>query len=777
MAGTTGVYWLTPTWMVASLLTGIAFAIAHHFFYQSLDQTTAPTTDDYYSVAGSHMAKQQFNTAVGTAFAFLVKASLVFAVSSAYFQTALHVAKRGRQVLTIGNMDVLLSALGNAISLGNAKFWWRQPMLFLIALIIWLIPIASIVTPATLSVGIRIPSSREVQVPDIALQSLKLVADMRRASPSSTSWNCSNSGPSSSGDAENCQISAEYTYDGPGSTVRRIAQATAAQGAILAVEAPAPNSSWTMSFSGPHLSCQPVTEVTERIFQESIANYSFGLNTSGTCRNAPGYIAWSPPTCASCEINDEEVDARRVAPFTQPRASRTADVNSWVLNSWRYTDRFQSAPQSFYMFASVAPMQRYPEIMGSRACMIRDENITFTQKASKLVRSPETSMLRCDLYNATYKLDFEFINGAQTVTTQISEVDTEPVEFAHNVRGMAAESLDHTRCDMLSLRDTPFNELDCTLDTRVLQSLSYQAIMDSFTELLHGLVYIAYNAEDGENVVSNSSAPSTILVETKELNFLRNASAYLLDLTEEMYAKLGGPRKGQWQSLQEIKPSWGDSLFRGLGPASESSLDLPLSEALEQLFQNITISMMSSPLLQSDNSSAFRPAPVEVTFGMRENVYEYAQEKLWLAYGLAIGTSCAIVILGLLIIYLHGAAFEDEFSTCLRLSRCAIIDAEIREQDYNGSAPLPGYVKKMQIRFPEGSEASSVKRGTYEAVATESEQQYDQVPIPSHTSIGSVSTLADHGPVGHDTLAGQHERTALVNDHTGLVQEQVVLAS
>lgn len=162
---------------------------------------------------------------------------------------------------------------------------------------------------------------------------------------------------------------------------------------------------------------------------------------------------------------------------------------------------------------------------------------------------------------------------------------------------------------------------------------------------------------------------------------------------------------------------------------------------------------------------------------MRENVYEYSREKLWLAYGLAIGTSCAIVILGLLIILLHGAAFEDEFSTCLRLSRGAIIDAEIREQDFSGSAPLPGYVKKMQIRFPKGSEASSVRRGTYEAVATESEQQDKQVPTPSHASVGSVSTLADHGAVGHDALAGQHERTTLVNDHTGSTEDQVVLVA
>ena len=135
MARLAQIHWLTPASMIASLLLGCLFATGHHLFYQSLAGKLA--TAHSYDIGGSKISSQQANTAVGTAFAFLVKSCLAFAVSLAYFQVAWTTAKGERRPMTVANMDVLLSAMGNALTLTNVFAWWKRPLLLLMALIAW----------------------------------------------------------------------------------------------------------------------------------------------------------------------------------------------------------------------------------------------------------------------------------------------------------------------------------------------------------------------------------------------------------------------------------------------------------------------------------------------------------------------------------------------------------------------------------------------------------------------------------------------------------------
>ena len=69
-------HWKAPTTMLATFAIGVAFAIGHHFFYQSLDGTPLD----------SATFDQQINTAVGTAFAFLVCSFLSVAIGVAFVQ-------------------------------------------------------------------------------------------------------------------------------------------------------------------------------------------------------------------------------------------------------------------------------------------------------------------------------------------------------------------------------------------------------------------------------------------------------------------------------------------------------------------------------------------------------------------------------------------------------------------------------------------------------------------------------------------------------------------
>lgn len=68
--------------MLGGLIVGAFFALGHHLFYASLDNT--PVT--HGTVFSSSISKQEFNVSIGLAFAFVVKACLVFSMSVAFVQ-------------------------------------------------------------------------------------------------------------------------------------------------------------------------------------------------------------------------------------------------------------------------------------------------------------------------------------------------------------------------------------------------------------------------------------------------------------------------------------------------------------------------------------------------------------------------------------------------------------------------------------------------------------------------------------------------------------------
>ena len=129
------VHWLVPTTMILALLTGTLLAMGHHLFYRHLTNHSAPT--GLYHFAGKTMSKQQFNTAVGTAFAFLVKFFLTVAVSTAYVQIFWRNTLNAKEYPTLSELDCANSGLLNVFSLLNVKVWWKYPILLVLALIFW----------------------------------------------------------------------------------------------------------------------------------------------------------------------------------------------------------------------------------------------------------------------------------------------------------------------------------------------------------------------------------------------------------------------------------------------------------------------------------------------------------------------------------------------------------------------------------------------------------------------------------------------------------------
>ena len=98
-----------------------------------------------------------------------------------------------------------------------------------------------------------------------------------------------------------------------------------------------------------------------------------------------------------------------------------------------------------------------------------------------------------------------------------------------------------------------------------------------------------------------------------------------------------------------------------------------------------------------NNSDPLAPPPTNVTSTTFQNIYAYAPEQLWLAYGLAILFACFTTVIGLFAVCSNHASYSADFSTVLRTTREARISEELRPADLRGQDPLPPHLRNAYI--------------------------------------------------------------------------------
>lgn len=120
--------------MVAALLAGLAFALAHDAFYQSLNGKPILKAQPLAGLSSSfNISDQQVYLSLGTLFAFLVKSFLGASVSTVFDQfvwKSIH-----GQRTKIGIIDDLLLVLKNGFTVLNLRLWRRSPISMTLALI------------------------------------------------------------------------------------------------------------------------------------------------------------------------------------------------------------------------------------------------------------------------------------------------------------------------------------------------------------------------------------------------------------------------------------------------------------------------------------------------------------------------------------------------------------------------------------------------------------------------------------------------------------------
>jgi hypothetical protein len=122
--------------MVASLSCGVALAWGHHLFYSSLAGQEVHQ-DKMLQISRLPVSQQRFNTAVGTAFAFLVKSFLALAPTTTYVQIFWKSMKSQTKSPAISNVDIFASATANPLSLLKLSAWKKFPLLLVFAILPW----------------------------------------------------------------------------------------------------------------------------------------------------------------------------------------------------------------------------------------------------------------------------------------------------------------------------------------------------------------------------------------------------------------------------------------------------------------------------------------------------------------------------------------------------------------------------------------------------------------------------------------------------------------
>lgn len=258
------VHWQAPTTIILTFTAGLAFALGHHVLYQSLDGQPVD----------HHLFDQQTNLAAGQALAFLVRACLVVAVGLSYWQVFWGTVLRSTFIMS--QVDVLAGLLGSVLDMLNFRVLVRRPTLMLLASLAWLIPLASILPPATLSVQLN-TTEEFVNTPGLSPQfvytAMASTYDQMNA-PGLVMLENGSTMAAGSGDMHTY-------YNRPSRQLSRLVTSTAFRGAVPMFGTVHSNSTYTLDFVAPAVQCQTISQDLLRGF-DKVTNCSLIAPKSDT---------------------------------------------------------------------------------------------------------------------------------------------------------------------------------------------------------------------------------------------------------------------------------------------------------------------------------------------------------------------------------------------------------------------------------------------------------------------------------------------------------------
>ncbi|KAK5291635.1 hypothetical protein LTR99_010762 [Exophiala xenobiotica] len=226
------IYWLIPTMTMGLFLLGLGMAIGHHFFLQSLHNKT--------------VSNQVWINRYSLAMAFVVKFSFAAAISTAYVQRLWYSLQHTKHGVTVQAIDALFTVQESLIKLFTADLWRSAFLAALMAIIIWLIPLAALISPTALSVGSLTRSSKllDCVVPTLRMRDQDWQAYGMALSLSTVSYTATSYSPSM--------------------TTRRLVGSTCQGGQPLDWTSPCgSNCSYEVSFIAPSIKCSRTPDIDD----------------------------------------------------------------------------------------------------------------------------------------------------------------------------------------------------------------------------------------------------------------------------------------------------------------------------------------------------------------------------------------------------------------------------------------------------------------------------------------------------------------------------------
>ncbi|CAK1356374.1 unnamed protein product [Cercospora beticola] len=408
-------HWLVPTTLLVSFIAGIALAVGHHYFYSRLHDRRV---DQARWPQGTYVA-------IGTGRAFLVRAAFVITISTVYWQIFW---QRLRKPLSLSTIDDLADQLKVIYQLFNWISLKASPLLGLLALLAWLIPLAVVFPPSALRVvpkEFRSHGIKEIHLPgynkrDMFVNTYMLAKDQPTVMR----------GGGYDFDAE---------WAGPTNRIRRTLFGAAYQGQLPSIPAPQANSSYDITFYAPSIQCMPISSPNEILRELDVAGIQC-LNGSTACGTtfSTFHVSWVAessivPFNITSSLEDASLGIAEYVPFP---------YQDYVLPSDARLGTDDSRPQALYL--------AYRDNM-----------------AQKGLHSNDVALLNCMLYNATYTVSFNCNNGNQDVS--INAIELQNVIFIESSR-------DRASCPGAFGLNTP-------------EVQSYLAYMEVVGELLLGMLF------------------------------------------------------------------------------------------------------------------------------------------------------------------------------------------------------------------------------------------------------------------------------------------------
>lgn len=323
-------------------------------------------------------------------------------------------------------------------------------------------------------------------------------------------------------------------YLAPRYKLSQVANGVASQGQLLNFPAPSPNSSYQMDFMAPSLQCNAIEGTMRDTFVRNISKV------------------------LGCSLE---------TPYASTSSKATACYKQTLYLAWAPSEdgafAFNGTTDATSQAWSGQTVGQLGQV-DSQGNMPKSPASLYIASQSSLDNSQPWSFINCSLYNASYHVAVNFTSGTQDVKASKKLTNTVGYTQLFDIIGSASAngSVD------------PMTGQSALLNSDLTQ-FGYQSVMDTFGRLLSGQIVVEFRGAAGYFMFSTlaTSVMTTSLTNTVGLS-------PILQIAEVCS---GGAASCN-----------GKSTNQGLNITNAPASSLPLNEAAEQLFENITLSLFSN---------------------------------------------------------------------------------------------------------------------------------------------------------------------------------------